>query len=80
MPLTSLELTDLRQQVAAATTSQSWTKPQVNAAIQALEDWWDTSGRAAAGAAIEAAVPGVFTNQQKKVIGKYWLVQKAGRE
>jgi hypothetical protein len=78
--LTSAELDDLRQRLAAVSQTVTWTKPQVNTALQALEDWFDTSGRNAAGAAIEAVLPGVFTNAQKKAIGKYWMFQKSGRE
>jgi uncharacterized protein Smg (DUF494 family) len=78
--LTPTQLTQLRQQVAASLTSIGFTKPQINTALQALEDWYETSGRAEAGAAIEAAAPGVFTGPQKVKLGKYWLLQKAGRE
>jgi hypothetical protein len=74
------DLASLRQRCAADANSVTWTKAQVNAAIQALEDWFDTTGRAGAAAAIESAAPGVFTNAQKKLIGKYWLAQKSGRE
>jgi hypothetical protein len=75
------DLASLRQRCAAdATGGVTWTKAQVNAAVQALEDWFDTTGRAGAAAAIESAAPGVFTNTQKKLIGKYWLAQKSGRE
>jgi hypothetical protein len=78
--LTPGQLTELRQFIAAGVATQSWTKLQVNAALQALENWYESSGRAAAGSAIETAAPGVFTNAQKKLLGKYWLLQKAGRE
>jgi hypothetical protein len=78
--LSPSELTDLRQRCAANVNTLSWTKAEVNAALQALEDWFDTSGRADAAAAMEAAAPGVFTNPQKRLIGKYWLLQKSGRE
>jgi hypothetical protein len=74
------DLASLRQRCASDVASVTWTKAQVNAAIQALEDWFDTTGRQEAAAAIESAAPGVFTNAQKKLIGKYWLTQKSGRE
>lgn len=80
MPLTADQRTTLRQLIAANLATQTWTKPQVNAALDALDDWFETSGRAAAGAAIEAAVPGVFTGPQKRVIGKYWLATRSGLE
>jgi hypothetical protein len=78
--LTAAQLAQLRQFVAAGIATQSWTKVQANAALQALEDWYETSGRQAAGSAIETAAPGVFSAAQKKLLGKYWLLQKAGRE
>ena len=77
--LTVSQLTDLRQRVAA-TITPDFTKAQINAALQGLEDWYEASGRSAAAAAIETAAPGVFTNAEKKLLGKYWLLQKAGRE
>lgn len=78
--LTIEQQAELRRAMAARLATVPYTKPQVNAAIQALEDWWETSGRAAAGAAIEAAAPGIFTAPLKKEIGKAWLRQKAERE
>ncbi len=78
--LTDAQKTELRQAVAALVATVPWNKAQVNAAVQALEDWYETSGRAAAGSAIETAVPGVFTAAQKKKIGAVWLLQKYYRE
>lgn len=59
----------------------SYIKAEINAALQALEDWWETPAtKAAASAAIDAATSFSFTNQQKKIIGRFWLEQKARRE
>jgi hypothetical protein len=78
--LTAAQLTELRQGVARGVTSINYTKAQANAALQALEDYFENTARAGFSSAIEAAAPGVFTNAQKKQLGKYWLLQKAGRE
>jgi len=76
--LTTDQLVQLRQMAAAEAATVTWTKPQVNAALQAIEDWWEAN-RASLGTAIEAAAPGKFTVAQKKALGKYWLWQKYGR-
>jgi hypothetical protein len=79
--LTLAQLLELRQAVVAdpATTVVPWTKAQINAAVQAIEDWFEAQRTTVAGL-IETAAPGVFTNAQKKRIVKYYLQQKFGRE
>jgi len=76
--LTSLELTELRQRVQAAGAIDV-PKGTLNTACQAIEDWFEAN-RASLGAAIEAAIPGITTNAQKKRLVKFWLAQKFGRE
>lgn len=79
--LTVTQLTEIRQGAATnGGTTVNYTRAQINAAVQAIEDYFEDTARAGFGAAIEAAAPGVFTNAQKKKIGKYWLLQKYGRE
>ena len=41
------------------------TKPQLVGVIDALDDWWDTSGAAAANTAIPQPQRGILTNKQK---------------
>jgi hypothetical protein len=79
--LDSAQLVELRQRCAEAIAPNpvTWTKPQINTACQAIEDWFEAN-RVALGAAIETAVPGAFTNAQKTKLVKYWLAQKAVRE
>jgi len=77
-PLTDPERDELRQMLAGAVTP-TWTKPQINAALQAVEDWFETA-RAGAGAAIEAAAPGVFSPANKRRLLVAWLRQKLRRE
>ena len=66
------DLTTLRAEVAADQGVIAHTKPQINAAFQAIENWYEAN-RASLGTAIEAAAPGVFTAAQKRRLGKYWL-------
>ena len=65
-----------RRLLASETEEVTWQKADVNVAVQALEDWWETTGRAAAGSVMEAASAGKFSNAQKKAIGKFWLNHK----
>ncbi len=58
----------------------NYTKALVNAAFDALDDWWVATGRPGAGSAIEAAAPGAFSAQQKQKIGKAWLAFRFGQE
>lgn len=77
--LSSDQLTELRQKVASEVATVSWDKSQINAATQAIEDWFE-SNRASLGAAINAATnPFVFTNPQKLLLVKAWLRQKFER-
>lgn len=82
--LTSDELTAIRREVArglqATGTPINFTKAQVNAAIQALEDWFEANRAAASTAINNATSPFVFTNAQKKQIMAYWLQLKFGKE
>jgi hypothetical protein len=77
--LTPTQLAALRQECARAAQVVTWDRPTVNAALQAIEDWFEAN-RAALGAAIEAAAPGAFTNAQKRALVKFWLFSKFGRE
>ena len=76
--LTGDELAELRRAMAANGTV-TWTKPQINAALQAIEDWFEAN-RVALGAAIEAAAPGLYNATRKKRLVAYWLRQKFVRE
>lgn len=57
----------------------TWTKAQVNAALQAAEDQFNAD-RARYAAAIETAAPGVFSSAEKKRLGGVWMIRKAQRE
>ena len=61
--------------------SQTWSKAEVHAAVQAVEDRWDAAGtQIALSTDIEAAAPGVFTNPQKKHLAAFWLIMRGERE
>jgi hypothetical protein len=78
--LTPEQLAELRRRVARGQSPVTWDKLQVNAALQAVENYFEDVGRAAIGAAIEAAAPGVFGGPQKARIVAFWLWQKFRRE
>jgi hypothetical protein len=78
--LTAEELGELRTRLNANTATQAWTKPQVNAALQAIEDRLRLAGtQTAIGNDIEAAAPGVFTPAQKQLLFGIWCVSAARR-
>lgn len=78
--LTADELAAIRRECAAFGLTVNYTKAQINAAIQAIEDWFEAN-RAGISTAINAATtPLVLTAQQKKIIGAFWLLYKFGKE
>jgi hypothetical protein len=59
------DLAELRRACSQAGMRVNYSKPQINTALQAIEDWFDRN-RPALDAAIDAAtVPFVFTVAQK---------------
>ncbi len=78
--LSGQELAELRRDVASESATVPWDKAAINAALQALEDWYEAE-RTQVNALIDtAAAPFVFTNPQKKVLAKHFLRQKFRRE
>jgi hypothetical protein len=74
------ELAELRRVISNGVVNVAYNKAQINAAVQAIEDYFETH-RVELSAAIDAAsTPFVFTNPQKKQLVRYWLDQKARRE
>ena len=70
--LTSAELVSLRKASERDRLPHSHDKPEVHAAFQALEDWYQAH-KADAGARIETVAPGKFDNTQKKKLGKHYF-------
>lgn len=83
--LTVAELGEARRRYATGRTP-SWTKTQFNDALQAIETAMTgnanvgaSSVKAYIAAQIEAAAPGVFSNQQKDDLGVAWSRLNAAR-
>lgn len=77
--LTPAQLAPSRQDFVSTLAAPTFTKTPINAALQAIEDWFE-SNRAAIGSAIETAAPGAFTNAQKTKLVKFYLSYKLGLE
>lgn len=69
---------ELRRAVAAQIPAVTYQKAAINAALQAIEDWFE-GNRASLGVAIETAAPSTFTAAQKLAMVKWWLSQKFER-
>ena len=85
MALTPQERRRLRNAVEKVSNDknvpQTWTKNEINAAVEAIEDRWDAVGtQIAIGNDMEAAAPGVFTNAQKRYLAAFWLILRGERE
>jgi hypothetical protein len=78
--LTNLELAEIRRGVAGDTDTQDWDKTIINAALQAIEDWYENNKAAGATAIDTATSPYTFTTAVKKKLFRFWLGQKFNRE
>jgi len=84
--LLATQLAEIRQKVAADIQAGDnpvrWDKPQINAAIQAVEDRFEEI-RASISTAINTASSPLgitFNGPEKIATVKHWLLQKHGRE
>lgn len=78
--LSATELAVVRQQCAAQFPSPPWTKTQINAAAQVVEDFF-TNNAATVSAAIDTATsPLVMTNAQKKKLSAEVFERKYQRD
>lgn len=79
--LTAAQLDELRQNCSASASGNIGAiKPQVNAALQAIEDYCENTAKAGFASAIEAAAPGIFNAGKKKILVAYYFRQKFTRE
>lgn len=78
--LTAEQLAKIRRGVAQQFATQNWDKPQINAALQAIEDWFELNKASGVTAVNTATAPFVFTGPQKKELFAYWLLHKFGEE
>jgi hypothetical protein len=78
--LSASELAELRSALTRNTTTQTWTKAQVGAALQAIEDRVRLAGTQTTIANdIEAAAPGIFSAGQKTTLFGIWCLSAARR-
>lgn len=74
------ELAELRGTAGRNLGAAHWTKAQVNAALQAVEDRLTANAtRNAIASDIEAAAPGVFSAQEKATLFGVWCHTAARR-
>ena len=75
--ITNLELADLRRKISRKIANTGYTKPVINAGLQAIEDWMVSGATVTPTtslfAAIDAATsPFTFTNAEKKKLFAHW--------
>lgn len=70
--LTTPQLSDSRQSVAKDVVAITYTKPQINAALQAIEDRFEATRSGFSSAIDTATSPFVFSAAQKKKLIAYW--------
>lgn len=73
------QLAELRRETAKDQPTINWTKPQINAAIQAIEDFFENNRAALNGAINAGTAPFIFPNPIKAMLVKAWLKQKFDR-
>ncbi len=78
--LSAEELAELRRRVRTSVGNVTWTKPQINAAVQATENWFEANRSSLVSAIDTATSPHSFTGAQKKALVAYWMLQKFARE
>lgn len=79
--LTATELAELRLACASSQATVGYTKAQINAALQAIEDWFENTARAALNTTINTATsPLVLSAPVKKILVAHYLRQKFARE
>lgn len=71
--LSSVDLGAIRRDLEDEAIPINYTKGPINAAIQAIEDSFETTCKTALNNAIETAAPGAFTAAQKRAMVKRYL-------
>lgn len=78
--ISAADLVELRRCAAKNSATQNWTKAQINAALQAIEDRLQLAAtKTAISNDIEAVAPGVFTGPQKTLLFGVWAFNAARR-
>ena len=78
--LTSLQLAELRRGCAHEQATINYDKAQINAALQAVENAFEGLRPTLNANINTATAPLILTLSQKRLVVKYWLQQKFGRE
>ena len=76
--LATRQLATLRREVEKSPEPIDYTKGEINAALQAIEDWWENN-RLTLSTVIDNATAKSFTATQKRQIGRAWMIDKAAR-
>ena len=74
------QLAEMRVDVAHQSKGVPWRKPHINAAFQALEDWFDNERTVLVGVLNRALAPVSTTVDDKRRILTAFIQSKAGRE
>ena len=77
--LNSDQLTDIRRTCASELPTTTHTKAQINAATQAVEDWFESNRPALNNVINTATAPLVLGAPAKLTLIKQWLRQKSER-
>lgn len=78
--MTPAQLAETRRKVAAGKDVVTWDKSTINAAIQAVEDHWESESAIRSGQINSATAPVTLDARIKDDIAAFWLQQKAVRE
>lgn len=80
--LNDSQLSEVRRAVSSERPTVDYTKAQINAAVQAIEDYFETTARSGLNTAINGATQPLgitLTNGQKQALVKFYLRQKFER-
>ena len=77
--LNAEQLVKLRQAFEREGDVATWVKADLNAAFQAIEDWWESNEGSRNGAVTAATSPGLLPVDVMKKLGKHWLAHKHGQ-
>ena len=78
--LTPQELNKIQQECEKVLKPVNYTKAQLNAAAQAVEDWFEANRASLVAVINTATAPLVLTGVQKKAVVAYWLYLKFTKE
>jgi hypothetical protein len=81
MALSAQDKVEIRQECARVLSPVTWSKSDINDALDAIEAWFDLPAvQSDLSAKIDAGTTFSFTAPQKKQLVKFWLRNRFGRE